>query len=225
MMAKRKLNKGPSWFEVGLGAVLSVILGVVLGALYMVTKPVTTARELPKDAPSNAVYYLEGAKTASSASVEDIRKRFLAGESVDVTEADVNVLISENTAPAAKAAPVKPGDKPAPADKMITPGTVNTRIRSGTIQFACPIDYNFFTIMGSVIVQTTGSFEKHGSTFDYVPDSILVGGLQVQHLPVLKDLVLSKLLFSHPIPDDLATAWSKLGAVTIEGSTLRLKTQ
>ncbi|HZZ21040.1 MAG TPA: hypothetical protein VFE25_16825 [Opitutaceae bacterium] len=221
-MASRKIKKGPSWLEVGLGAFLAVILGVVLGAAYLVTKTVITAKELPKDAPANAIYYLEGSRnTTSSGAAEEARKNFLAGESVDVTESEVNALAGDG-------APSKPAaekDKPAPADKMLTPGTINVRIREGTIQFGCPVDYNIFTILGTIIVQAKGSFEKHGSGFVFVPDSVMVGGCQVNHLPIVKDLVLSKLLFSHPIPDDMANAWGKLGAVSIEGSTLRLKMQ
>jgi hypothetical protein len=219
-MAKRKIQKGPSWFEVGFGAFLAVILGLLLGTLYLVTKPVITAKDIPKDAPSGAIYYLEGARSASAASVEESRKKFLAGESVDVTEADVNVLIGDaGTTPKSGE---KPGDKSA-ADKMITPGTLNTRIRGSTIQFAAPVDYNVFTIMGTIIVQTTGSFEKRGNTFVYIPDSVLVGGFQVGRIPFVKDMVLSRLLFARPVPDDMANAWGKLGAISIDGSTLRLK--
>jgi hypothetical protein len=223
-MAKRKLQKGPSWFEVGLGAALSVVLGVILGAAYLVMKPVTTAKEIPKDAPSNAVYFLEGLKnTTASGTAEDDRRKFLAGESVDVTESEVNALFSD--AMPAKPSSDKDKDKAAPAaaDKMVTPGTVNVRIRESTIQFGCPLDFNIFTVMGTVIVQAKGSFEKRGSTFVFVPDSVMIGGCQVQHVPFVKELILSKVLFSHPIPDDLANAWTKLGAVTIDGSTLRLK--
>jgi hypothetical protein len=222
-MAKRKLQKGPSWFEVGLGAALSVVLGVILGAAYLVMKPVTTAKEIPKDAPSNAVYFLEGLKnTTASGTAEDDRRKFLAGESVDVTESEVNALFSD--AMPAKPSSDKDKDKaPAAADKMVTPGTVNVRIRESTIQFGCPLDFNIFTVMGTVIVQAKGSFEKRGSTFVFVPDSVMIGGCQVEHVPFVKDLILSKVLFSHPIPDDLANAWTKLGAVTIDGSTLRLK--
>jgi hypothetical protein len=221
-MAKRKLQKGPSWIEVGLGAVFAVILGVVLGALFLITKPVQTAKDIPKDAPAGAVYFLDGSRDYSkSAVVEDTRKRFLAGESVELTEGEVNILLGDSGKPAKPGD--KPGDKPAET-KMLTPGPLNARIRSGTIQFAAPVDYNIFTVMGTVIVQATGTFQKQGSTFTFVPDTMLVGGCPIGRIPFAKDYIMSKLLFARPVPDDIANAWSKLVSVSIEGSTLRLRT-
>ena len=77
----KKAQKGPSWIEVGLGAALSVILGVVLGAAYLVTKPVQTVKDIPKDAPSGAVYYIEGVRDFNKAAVvEEKRKSLTDGE-------------------------------------------------------------------------------------------------------------------------------------------------
>jgi hypothetical protein len=42
-------------------------------------------------------------------------------------------------------------------------------------------------------------------------------------VPVLRELVLSKLLFVQPVPADIAASWSRLAAVTIDGSVLKLK--
>jgi hypothetical protein len=39
---------GPGWGEVIFGALLSLVLGVVLGALLLVLKPVVIAKETPK---------------------------------------------------------------------------------------------------------------------------------------------------------------------------------
>jgi hypothetical protein len=45
----------------------------------------------------------------------------------------------------------------------------------------------------------------------------------MQRFLVLRDWAQGKLLFSRPIPDDLATAWSKLVDVSIDSSGLQLK--
>ena len=50
-LKEKKATKGPSWMEVGLGALLSVILGVVLGAAYMVEAPVQNVNRYPRTRP------------------------------------------------------------------------------------------------------------------------------------------------------------------------------
>jgi len=222
-MGKRKIQKGPSWVEVGLGAVLALVLGVFLGAAFLIVKPVEKVKDIPKDAPAGAVYYIEGTRDyGRSSAAEDIRKKFLEGESVDLTEGEINLFLGDSGDKPSKASD-KPGDKPADAAKMISPGSLNARIHAGTIQFGMPVDFNILTIMGTIIVQTTGTFEKHGTEFVYVPDSVMVGGCPVGRIPFAKDLVLGKLVFTRPIPDDIAAAWSKLSSVNIDGTMLHLR--
>lgn len=207
-------------FEVGLGAVLAVVLGVLLGAAYLVTRPVLKVKEIPKDAPSSAVYFIEGSRDFDkTVDVSEKRKAFDGGESVDVTEGEINVFLSGLEKPAGK-----PADKGAPADpKMLDASSFNTRLHNGKIQLADTVTLNAYGISEAVIVQATGTFEKHGSEFEFVPDEFYVGGCPVQRLPFVKDWLLSKLLFTQAVPDDLATAWQKLAEVQIDGSTLRLK--
>ncbi len=230
MMSKnKKAQKGPSWLEVGLGALLSVILGVVLGAFYLVSKPVQTVKEIPKDAPSGAVYYIEGSKDfGKTAAIEGKHREFTQGLTVALTEGEINAYIaSVSKAPAAPPAPAKPGDKapPPPADqKAIDVGTLNVRIHGGKIQFGDSVNYSIFGFTGSVIVQASGTFEKHGGIFRFEPEVIYVGGCPAQRLLIIDSFILSKLLFAQPIPDDIATSWSKLSDVALEGSMLRLKT-
>jgi hypothetical protein len=222
MISKRKTaQKGPSWIEVGLGAALSVVLGIALGALYLVSRPVQTVKDIPKDAPSGAVYYLEGVRDFNKATViDEKRKSFCSGESVLVEEGELNALIGSVTKPAAR-----PGDKGAPAgdQKMLTPGTLNVRIRGGKFQVADPVAYNIYGFTGTVIVQATGTFTRRGDGFAFDPETILVGGCPAQHLPIVGDLILRKFLYILPVPEDIAAAWPKLTGVAVEGSALRLK--
>ena len=225
MMTKvKKAQKGPSWLEVGLGAALSVVLGVVLGVAYLVTKPVQTVKEIPKDAPTGAIYYIEGIRDFNkSVVIEEKRKSLAAGETIAVEEGELNAFIGSLAKPSAPSP--KPGDKgAAPADaKMLDTGTLNIRIRAGKIQFAVPVSYNILSVTGSVIVQASGEFVRNGSTYEFVPDTFTAGGCPLVHLPIIKDYVLRKFLFAMPVPEDIASAWGKLAGVSIEGSTLRLK--
>ncbi len=220
---KTKAAKGPSWLEVGLGAVLSVALGVVVGAAYLVAKPVVVVKEIPKDAPSGTVYYIEGTRDFNkSVVIDEKRKSLSAGESVSVEEGELNALIGSMAKPSGGA---KPGDKAAPPSdlKVIDIGTLNVRIRGGKIQLATPVTVNLFGASFSVIAQANGTFSRHGAAFAFDPETTYVGGCPVQHLPFATDYVLRKLLFVQPVPEDILAAWPKLADVSIAGSTMQLR--
>ncbi|HEY5079863.1 MAG TPA: hypothetical protein VII43_08445 [Opitutaceae bacterium] len=222
MSAKRK-DKVPSWIEVGLGAVLSVALGVVLGAAYLVFKPVLKVKEIPKDAPSGAIYYIEGSRDFTKSSEADAtRKSFASGESVTIDEGGLNMLLG-NFGKADTPAP-KAGDKaPAAAAKALDVGALNARIKEGKIQFADTVTFNVLSVTGAVIVQARGVFEKSGSGFAFEPESFSVGGCPLERFPVVRSWIMKRLLFPNPPPPDVAAAWSKLTAVTIEGTSLKLR--
>lgn len=222
MSAKNKIVKGPTWFEVGLGAALSVILGCALGAALLVMKPVQKVKEVPKDAPASAVYLIEGSRDFSRTSdVAAKRKAFTEGETVELSEGEINVVLgaAKPSSPAAK-----PGDKAPPVDaKALDTSALNARIHDGKLQLSDTVTLSLFGATGSFIVQATGGFEKHGSSFEFVPDSFYVGGCPVHRLPVIRDILLKRLLFAQPAPDDLAAAWRKLSDVSIVGPVLRLR--
>ncbi len=216
---------GPTWAEVLLGAVLSLVLGVVIGALLLVLKPVVTATEMPKEPVAGTVYYLPGARDGSAGRQAMVkRKAFVAGQSVKVTEQEINALADAAAAPAAPA-PAKPGEKAAPAPAasgFLNPGTPNVRIRNGTMQVGVPLAVDVFGFGAKIMVVAQGGFEKDGDTFAYEPSELYLGSCPVQRLPFLSSYVRKQLLAAHPVPEDIAIAWSKLANVTIEGNTLNL---
>lgn len=215
---------GPSWAEVIIGAVLSLVLGVALGAVVLVIKPVVTVKELPKEPVTGAVYYIEGARDGSlGRQVLAKRKAFTSGQSVKVTEQEVNALADATNAPAAK-----PGEKaPAPtaAEGLLSTGTPNVRIHGGSMQIAVPVTVDLLGFTQKVMIQARGGFEKDGDGFAYEPSELYLGSCPVQRLPFLSSYVRHKLFTSHPIPEDLAAAWAKLANVSIEGNTLNLAMQ
>jgi hypothetical protein len=225
MSAKRKKNvKGPSWLEVGLGAFLSIILGTALGAAFLVFKPVSKVTAIPKDPPSGAIYYIEGKQDFSrDSSADDIKKSFLAGQTVTVNEGMLNGFLADLGKPSTPAA--TDASKPAapPPPKPFDTSALNARMFEGKIQFADTVTINVLGVTLSVIVQETGTFSKHGSTFGFDADTFYVGGCPMQRFIFLRGYVQNKLLFNQPVPDDLAAAWSKLVDVQIDSSGLVLK--
>jgi len=221
----KKLDRaahGPSAAEIVLGVILSATLGVIIGAVSMISRPVVAARELPKEPDPKAVYYLEGARDAGKArQAAAKRTAFVQGQSVSVVEDELNALLAASAAPAPAA---KPGEPPAapPPPGMIAPGTPNVRIRDGIMQVGVPVTLNVAGLNHSIIVQARGGFEKQGDRFVFAPDTLLVGSCPVERVPILSGYVRSQFLGAKGIPEDVATAWGKLANVAIEGSTLTL---
>lgn len=217
---------GPGWGEVILGAVLSLVLGAVLGAALLIARPVATVRELPKeeDRTRGTVYYVEGSReTAKARQATAKQKALLAGQSVNVTEDEINAIVAAATtpppAPAAKAGEKK--EEPAETG-MLSPGTPNFRIRDGVVQIGVPVTINALGLGEKVIVQARGGFVKRDDMFVFEPQELYVGSCPVQRVPLLSGFVRNQVLANQKIPDEMIEAWKKLSDVSVEGNTLKL---
>ena len=238
----KKIATGPSWVEVILGAALSALLGVALGAVLLIARPVVTAKEMPKEADRDprAVYYVEGSRDPGKArQAAAKRQAFVAGQSISVTEDELNALAAPAPGPGAPAAP-KPGEKKGPdgkdpkakdakeaapaagGDESFAVGAPNFRINSGVMQVGVPVTVNALGLGQKIIAQARGGFTKEGNLFVYDPKELYLGSCPVQRLPFLSGYVRNKFVAGHPIPEDIKTAWAKLSNVAIEGNTLKL---
>ncbi len=216
-----KINRalrGPSWAEVILGAILSFALGVVLGAALLIARPVVTAKVPPKaeELDVRTVYYVQGARDPSKArAAQAKRESFAQGQSVTVTEEELNALTA--------VPPPAPGAAPAPASSdTIAPGPLNFRVRDGVFQVSVPVAVNVLGVSPKFIVQSRGTFVKRSSGHVFEPETLYVGSLPLQRLPFAADYVQDKLLAGGSIPEDIRASWAKLAAVTIEGNALKL---
>jgi hypothetical protein len=224
-MSSSKIDRaihGPGWGEIIFGAALSVALGVVLAAAHLMFKPIVHVKVMPREPLAGEVYFQEGSKDPNKG-MAWLRKRqaFLEGQSIDLTEDELNTAVATptekpkgGTGPGG-AAPAAPA-----SDALLTPGSVNFRIAQGKLQVASEVKVNLFDT--SVMVQTTGGFEKKGDTFSFVPQTFFVGSCPLHRLPFVQDLVLKRFFPTQSIPEDLASAWKKLADVKIEDRTLKL---
>ncbi|MBS0632358.1 MAG: hypothetical protein JSS11_10615 [Verrucomicrobia bacterium] len=218
-MSKAIESHGPSWTEVILGAVLSVVLGVVLAAASLVLKPVVKAKELPKEPVAGTVYYLEG-KTDSSLARQAVTKQnlFASGKSVAVTEEELNALVGP-----APAAPGKDPAAPAAAPSgALSYGTPNFRVRQGELQIAVPVRVAVVGLDANLIVQARGTFTRSGDVFVFSPNTVYVGSCPVDRLPVAEGYFMKKIMEAKALPEGAVAAWHQLSDVTVDGSTLRL---
>lgn len=206
----------PSLIEITIGALLSVLIGVVLAAVWLVLKPVETVRELPSEPAPGTVYYVEG-RAGSTSAREWVAKwqQFVSGGSITLTEGDLN------TAYRAKAAEAEKKDEKAEAG-MITPGQLNFRISDGVLQIGAPVEFNVVGFQKKVQVFAQGGFERSGGHFVYAPEKFYVGSLRVEKIPVIGGMVIDRLLSAVNTSDDVSSAWKRLGEVKLEGSQLQL---
>lgn len=228
-MATKKLEKalyGPSTTEVILGAVLGLLVGVLAACVYLVFKPVPTVKEAPKEPVRGMVYFLPGSESnAKSRGWEAKLKQFLAGASVKVNEDELNAWIaSQKTAgpakPSAASGAPTPG-APAPEGYVI-PGTPNVRLVDGVMQIGLPCTLNWYGLATVVTVQVSGTFEKTGEHYAFVPQTIYLGSCPLHVLPGVGGLLVSNIEGKQKFPDELRAAWGKLNGVTITGGTLSL---
>ncbi|MSU24566.1 MAG: hypothetical protein EXS32_12185 [Opitutus sp.] len=239
-MSTKALTKDhqPSWTEVILGAVLSVALGAVLGAVLLILKPLAMVKELPKEGErvAGVIYYIEGSHdTGKARQAVAKRKLFTQGKSVNVTEDEINSLAVVPPKPGATPAPppapapkAKKGEKAAPPPPAgpvpdgLTVGVPNFRIRDGAVQLAVPVTLGLLGLDQRMTVLTRGAFAKKGETFTFVPETLYVGSCPVQRLPFAAAYVTQKFLAAQAVPEDIAAMWPKLAEVSVDGSTLKL---
>jgi len=228
---------GPSWAEVIFGAVLSVALGIVLGALLLILRAPEVLKQPPKEADRDAkkVYYVQGSRDITKGREAPAkRKAFIEGQTITVTEDHLNSFFPVNAVAKAPAPAPKPADKAKPAEKAKAPaapegpapetlvlGSPDFRISDSVLQIAVPVTVNVLGVSQTVIAQTRGTFVRQDATFVYEPSEMFVGSCPVQRLPYVATYVREKLL-SVPVPDDIKEGWSKLANVALEGKTLKL---
>jgi hypothetical protein len=214
-----RAHNGPSWTEVTIGALLSVVVGAMLAAAWLVLKPVETVRELPKEPTKGVVYYIEGSANSTQGRLWQRKQQaFMAGQTVSLNEQELNSAVKTLTAESAKAAPA---DSAQP--DMITAGTVNFRIADGLLQMAAPVDLNIYGLFQSKVqIIAQGTFERSGEKYAFSPTKLYVGSCRVDRLPVVGGLILNKLWAAAALPEALTSAWAGLANVTIEGSQLQL---
>jgi len=235
MSAKRAgADYSPSWTEVILGAALSLALGVALGAVLLALRPVSPVKELPKETERTpgVVYYVEGTRdSAKSKQAAAKRKLFAQGQTVSVTEDEINSFIAPPPPPVAKpkaGEKAKPSDKAAaaaaaPSGDLLSAGSPNFRIRNGTMQLAVPVTVSLFGLFEQqVMVVARGGFAKQGDVFSFAPDTLYVGSCPMERLPFARGFLTKKVYSMVTVPDDIAAAWPKLADVTVDGNTLKL---
>jgi hypothetical protein len=217
---QRKID-GPGWFEVIFGAALSVLLGAVLAVAFLVFKPVTSVKEMPKEPADDTVYFIEGTREGSKIREVSAKRRLMAeGSSVVLNEDELNTLVMPPTAPPQPKKMELP--QPDQGPDTIVAGLPNFRIRDNVMQIGVPVQLNVYEMEKKIIVQTRGAFAKSGESVIFQPGELYIGSCPLERLPAVRDFVVKKIFEKAKVPDDVVAAWKNVADATVEGSTLRL---
>jgi hypothetical protein len=222
MSASRKGPTGPSGTEIAVAAVLSLLLGAMIGAGVLISQPVATVKELPpeKDRPRGAVYVVEGARD-SSKSAEAIRKRqlFMGGQSISLSEEELNLVFAA-PAPA-------PGDKARKPEVVIAGifavGEPNVRIADGLIQVAAPVRLTVPDLGFKFIAQVRGTMVKKAEGFVFEPREMYLGGCPLGAIPFLAGMIRSRVGTIEVVPGEVRANWARLVDAAVDGRLLRLR--
>lgn len=222
---KSKLQRkadGPGWIEVILGAVLSLALGIVLAVAFLVFKPVTSVKELPKEPVADMVYYIQGTRESAKTRELSAKRNLMAqGQSVVLNEDELNTFVMPPVAPREPKKMELPTEEK-PAEERIVAGLPNFRIRDNVMQIGMPIKLSAFDLQHEIVLQTQGGFAKVGDTVVYQPNQFLLGSCPLDRIPAAKDYVMKQILARAKVPDDVVAAWKNVADATVEGSKLRL---
>ncbi len=244
-MANKKIEKalyGPSTLEVALGAVLGLLLGVVVAAVYLVFKPVQTIKEPPKEIAKGVVYHQPGKIDSTKARAwQDKVTAFVQGGQVVATEDELNAWAASLSGGAgaakADAKPGKPADKPKPEEKkgdgaaaasdgdFLSASGLNFRVEGDKLHISEKVVLNYYGLAREVVFQTSGSFERGGESFVFKPESVYLGSCPVHMLPGVSGALTKALAAKAKVPDDFRAAWAKITALAVEGGLVKVTTQ
>lgn len=206
---------GPSMFEVTLGAALSLLLGGVLAAGYLIAQPVETVRSMPREPDPEKVYYVTGS-ARSSLGKQWLRKKQMLAESgaitIAVTEDELNTWLASS----------KSSSSDDEEGGLLTAKRINFRIRDDALQVGIPCELNMVGMNRDIVIQARGGFVRSGDRFVYQPSEIMIGQLAAHKLPLVGSLVMNRIVAGQEIPADMMQAWDSLSDVRVQGNQLML---
>lgn len=221
MVSNKKIEralKGPGFFEIIFGVVLSLTLGVLLAALHLVFKPVEVVAKPPETAVAGQVYFLEGSVNSSKSRQWMRKRQMLAdGASADVTfsEEELNAWMASVTPQPQKGTAATP-------EALFAPERVNFRIHDGVMQVGLLGKLSVLGMQRDMVFQTRGKFVKSDNGYVFAADELYLGSLPAHMLPKLTPLIMERALAVQELPEDLKATWKKLKLVAVEDSLLRL---
>jgi hypothetical protein len=209
----RALN-GPGLIEVTLGVIMGIGLGVALGSLYLVLKPVEILTKAPESVAAAEVYFVKGDVNSTKARQWSRKQQLLsAGGAADVVfnEEELNAWVASATAKA-----------PSDPSKLVVPEWVNFRIREGVMQIGIVGKFQSFEMTHPFVIQARGKFVPGANGFEFIANELYIGSLPTHRVPGLPQWIIQRALAAQRLPEELTTMWRKFKLVAVEDSAVRI---
>ncbi|HEY8932239.1 MAG TPA: hypothetical protein VIM44_02885 [Rariglobus sp.] len=210
-----RARNGPGLFEITLGVVLSITLGVLLAVLHLIFKPVEVVAKPPEAAEIDKVYFVEGAMNSNKARQWQRKRQML-------TEGSADVVFSEEELNAWMATATPKAPQGAAATALVTPEKINFRIQGGVLQVGVQSKVALLGLTQNLVVQTRGKFVQGSTGFRFTADEFYIGSLPAHMLPGVVPAIMDRIVNAQELPEDLKTTWSKLKLVAVEDNSLHL---
>jgi hypothetical protein len=212
-------NKGPRPVEIGIAAVLSLILGVVGGALFLAFQAPVEANTPPNEEERRfgAVYYIPGKPGGQQhATWQPKREALLRGRSgtMPIIEEELN-----QWAAAEWRQPQAGDDGPV---LNVRPGTPRFRISEGVFHVNMPLEWSVFGQSKEFKSQAHGGFARRGGIYVFDHERVYIGSMPVPKIFGLSNNVVRRVVNSFDVPEELREGWAGLENVAIEAETLQL---
>ncbi len=213
---KKEEPKGPKPYEVIIGAFLSVILGLLLAAVYLIAQPVEEVDELPPEAQQDrrTVYFVEG-RTGSALDF-DWRPKVTAFEtgvsgSIELVEEELNQW----------AAIAFPDLEDMDSEGMVAiiPRSINFRVEDDRLHIASSLEVSIFGFGGEYLAQTRGNLVQRDGRHVFAPESLALGGFRVPHDGLIK-LLVERVFSAIETPEELSESWSRMTRAEVQGDRL-----
>lgn len=200
---------GPGIFEILFGALASLVVGVIIAFLWLVSSGETVKNPAVEGARINPVPFVAGETTiVSRRQWESKLQAFLEGQSGQLafSESELNAW-SESTAPATEVS----------ADSFVKTGRLNFRIVDGLLQVSTPTTVRLLGGTVSGQLQSRGSFITTEAGLRFEPRETYFGSLALHRFPNVHRWLLARVSRQPLVPEDVLGGWSRISQATVEG--------
>lgn len=209
-------RQGVNLAQFVLSALLSLLAGALMCTAYLMFKPVPILTGPPKEKEAAALYYLEGRKGYAANGWMLKREAFLRGQTITLAEDEANGWI-ESLYPAPRDAGK---DEAAP---LMQAGTPNVRLAGDRAFLGSVFTVDLFGWKPKIVAQSRGHFVLRGGVNRFEPETVYLGSFPAHRIPFLQSLAFGRVTGMWKFPEELTTAWEKLGAVKVEKNQLVLE--
>ncbi|TAG32862.1 MAG: hypothetical protein EAZ36_01615 [Verrucomicrobia bacterium] len=212
-MALNLDRKTPGFLGIFFGAVSAVLLGAIVAALHLASKPVEVVATLPKEPTEGVRYFVLGATSSTGKAENSLESLRAASGELKLAERDLNAW-------AATAFTEMKVEDPETVPFVIVAGKPNFRIAGTELQVGAINRVWFFGSSASLVLQATGSFTKQNAQWAFRARESFLGSLALHRFPLLQSFVASRFIAKDTVPEDAKALLTRAAEMSVANGAL-----